>query len=76
MSVDAPHRATVRLEHDYQFVVEFDTPGAPPLVLDEPLTLGMAVGFPLVILGSFLGTMKSRAAPVPGTAAAPSASAS
>ena len=46
------------------------------LVLDEPLTLGMAVGFPLVILGSFLGTMKSRAAPVPGTAAAPSASAS
>jgi drug/metabolite transporter (DMT)-like permease len=31
------------------------------LVLDEPLTLGMAVGFPLVILGSFLGTMKSKA---------------
>jgi drug/metabolite transporter (DMT)-like permease len=33
------------------------------VVLDEPLTLGMAVGFPLVILGSFLGTMKSTAAP-------------
>ena len=33
------------------------------LVLDEPLTLGMAVGFPLVILGSFLGTMKAKAVP-------------
>jgi drug/metabolite transporter (DMT)-like permease len=31
-------------------------------VLSEPLTLGMAIGFPLVILGSFLGTMKSKAA--------------
>jgi drug/metabolite transporter (DMT)-like permease len=30
------------------------------LVLDEPLTIGMAIGFPLVILGSFLGTMKKR----------------
>jgi drug/metabolite transporter (DMT)-like permease len=35
------------------------------LVLDEPLTMGMAVGFPLVILGSFLGTMRSRPAPIP-----------
>jgi drug/metabolite transporter (DMT)-like permease len=35
------------------------------LVLDEPLTLGMAVGFPLVILGSFLGTMRSKAAATP-----------
>jgi drug/metabolite transporter (DMT)-like permease len=34
------------------------------LVLDEPLTTGMAFGFPLVILGSFLGTMKSRPAAV------------
>jgi drug/metabolite transporter (DMT)-like permease len=33
------------------------------LVLDEPLTLGMAIGFPLVILGSFLGTLKSKAEP-------------
>jgi drug/metabolite transporter (DMT)-like permease len=32
------------------------------LVLDEPLTLGMAIGFPLVIAGSFLGTMRSREA--------------
>jgi drug/metabolite transporter (DMT)-like permease len=32
------------------------------LVLDEPLTTGMAFGFPLVILGSFLGTMKARPA--------------
>jgi drug/metabolite transporter (DMT)-like permease len=30
------------------------------LVLDEPLTLGMAIGFPLVIAGSFLGTMRAR----------------
>lgn len=39
------------------------------LVLDEPLTRGMAIGFPLVILGSFLGTMKSK--PVPARAAEP-----
>src|SRR5688500_5612736 len=31
------------------------------LVLSEPLTLGMALGFPLVILGSYLGTMRGRA---------------
>ena len=41
------------------------------LVLDEPLTLGMAIGFPLVILGSFLGTLKKRETR-PGAAAAPS----
>jgi drug/metabolite transporter (DMT)-like permease len=39
------------------------------LVLSEPLTLGMAIGFPLVIIGSFLGTMRTRSAgaaePVP-----------
>jgi drug/metabolite transporter (DMT)-like permease len=29
------------------------------LVLQEPLTLGMAIGFPLVILGSFLGTVRA-----------------
>lgn len=32
------------------------------LVLDEPLTKGMTIGFPLVILGSFLGTMRARPA--------------
>ncbi|MGV9821195.1 DMT family transporter [Nocardia xishanensis] len=31
-------------------------------LLDEPLTAGMAIGFPLVVLGSFLGTKQSRAA--------------
>jgi drug/metabolite transporter (DMT)-like permease len=41
------------------------------LVLDEPLTLGMAIGFPLVIVGSFLGTMKKRETR-PDAAAAPS----
>lgn len=30
------------------------------LVLHEPLTIGMALGFPLVIVGSFLGTMRVR----------------
>jgi drug/metabolite transporter (DMT)-like permease len=33
------------------------------IVLDEPLTKGMAIGFPLVILGSFLGTMRAKPAP-------------
>ncbi len=37
------------------------------LVLDEPLTVGMAVGFPLVIIGSFLGTLRTRAAAHQGT---------
>ncbi len=30
------------------------------LVLSEPLTLGMAIGFPLVIVGSILGTSRVR----------------
>jgi drug/metabolite transporter (DMT)-like permease len=32
------------------------------LVLDEPLTMGMAIGFPLVIVGSFLGTLREPVA--------------
>ncbi len=32
------------------------------LVLSEPLTLGMAIGFPLVIAGSVLGTSRARPA--------------
>ncbi len=40
------------------------------LVLHEPLTLGMGLGFPLVLIGSYLGT--TRAAP--RAAAAPQAS--
>jgi drug/metabolite transporter (DMT)-like permease len=43
------------------------------LVLDEPLTIGMALGFPLVILGSFLGTLKKREAPRAAAAAPQSA---
>jgi drug/metabolite transporter (DMT)-like permease len=31
------------------------------LVLSEPVTLGMAIGFPLVIVGSVLGTSRTRA---------------
>lgn len=31
--------------------------------LDEPLTAGMAIGFPLVILGSILGTGRDKAGP-------------
>ena len=30
------------------------------LILNEPLTVGMAVGFPLVILGSVLATARAR----------------
>jgi drug/metabolite transporter (DMT)-like permease len=33
------------------------------LVLDEPLTIGLAIGFPLVIMGSVLGTWRSTPAP-------------
>jgi len=33
------------------------------LVLNEPLTIGMAIGFPLVIAGSILGTMRVRNSP-------------
>jgi drug/metabolite transporter (DMT)-like permease len=36
------------------------------VVLSEPLTLGMAVGFPLVLIGSYLGT--TRPAPTPEVA--------
>ncbi len=32
------------------------------LVLNEPLTIGMAIGFPLVIVGSILGTSRKSAA--------------
>lgn len=39
------------------------------LVLSEPLTAGMMIGFPLVILGSWLGTTRT-AAPKPAAAAA------
>jgi drug/metabolite transporter (DMT)-like permease len=35
------------------------------LVLHEPLTTGMMIGFPLVIVGSFLGTARERPAAAP-----------
>jgi drug/metabolite transporter (DMT)-like permease len=35
------------------------------IVLHEPLTLGMAIGFPLVIAGSILGTLRVRKTEVP-----------
>jgi len=35
------------------------------LVLSEPLTAGMMIGFPLVIIGSYLGTTRSRPAAAP-----------
>jgi len=38
------------------------------LVLDEKLTIGMAIGFPLVIAGSYFGTMRKRAVSVVSTA--------
>jgi drug/metabolite transporter (DMT)-like permease len=33
------------------------------LILDEPITVGLAIGFPLIILGSILGTWRSAAPP-------------
>ena len=35
------------------------------IVLSEPLTIGMAVGFPLVLIGSYLGTTRAAPAPAP-----------
>ena len=34
------------------------------LVLSEPVTVGLAIGFPLVIIGSVLGTWRSAAVPI------------
>ncbi len=45
------------------------------LILSEPLTIGMAIGFPLVILGSFLATSRTRSVPA-DPAPAPLATAS
>lgn len=36
-------------------------------VLDEPITIGLLVGFPLVIVGSILGTWTARTAPPEAT---------
>ncbi len=33
------------------------------MVLSEPLTIGLPIGFPLVILGSILGTWRSKVPP-------------
>ena len=53
------------------------------LLLDEPLTLGIAIGFPLVLLGSVLATSRPRrspspprdGSPLPGLRAAPAGAA-
>jgi len=37
------------------------------IVLSEPLTIGMAVGFPLVLIGSYLGTTRAAPAAAPAT---------
>lgn len=58
-------------------VITFVNPGVAillgVLVLDEPFTVGIAIGFPLVILGAVLATSRNRTAPTaalpPGTAA-------
>lgn len=41
-------------------------------LLNEPLTIGMGIGFPLVILGSILGTARTRATDQPAATPAPS----
>jgi len=46
------------------------------LVLNEPLTIGMGIGFPLVIIGAIIGTGRSRKTePVTATAAPSTANA-
>jgi drug/metabolite transporter (DMT)-like permease len=40
------------------------------LVLNEPLTIGLAIGFPLVIIGSVLGTWRSTPPPAEAIGAA------
>jgi drug/metabolite transporter (DMT)-like permease len=40
------------------------------IVLSEPITIGLAIGFPLVILGSVLGTWKAPTTPPEATAVA------
>jgi drug/metabolite transporter (DMT)-like permease len=37
------------------------------IVLSEPLTIGMAIGFPLVLIGSYLGTTRTPPAATPAT---------
>jgi drug/metabolite transporter (DMT)-like permease len=45
--------------------------GLGVLLLDESFTVGIAVGFPLVLLGCYLSTRKSKAlAPLPAVAEA------
>ena len=33
------------------------------MVLNEPITVGLAIGFPLIIIGSILGTWRSSSEP-------------
>jgi drug/metabolite transporter (DMT)-like permease len=40
------------------------------LVLHEPITIGLALGFPLIIVGSVLGTWRNRRAAAEGRQAA------
>lgn len=41
------------------------------LVLNEPLTIGMAIGFPLVVIGAILGTAKKQKSEAPPAGATP-----
>src|SRR3954447_5803671 len=41
------------------------------LVLQEPITIGLAIGFPLILVGSVLGTWRSRPRPAPDRVPAP-----
>ena len=41
------------------------------IVLSEPLTIGMAVGFPLVLVGSYLGTTRAAPAQAPAPQTTP-----
>jgi drug/metabolite transporter (DMT)-like permease len=41
------------------------------ILLGEPLSLGIAIGFPMILAGSFLATRRSRPLPAPAADAAP-----
>ena len=43
------------------------------LVLSEPITWGLVIGFPLVLLGSWLATRRSRTSTAPAVGASPAA---
>lgn len=57
MADEKTHHITIRLARGFEFVAEFpDTPGAPPILFDEPAPLGEGRGASAAeVLGAALG---------------------